>query len=32
MLMLTHMQDDANTKLLLEQQWKRESLEENNAK
>jgi hypothetical protein len=32
MLMLTHMQDDANTKLLLEQQWKLESLEENNAK
>jgi len=32
MLMLTHIQDDVNTKLLLEQQWKWESLERNNAK
>ena len=30
--MLTHIQDDVNTKLLLEQQWKWESLERNNAK
>lgn len=30
--MLTHMQDDENTKFLLKQQWKWEIPGENNAK